>query len=258
MKKLYIFRGLPGSGKSTYAHRLAPLVIEPDMFRYNSSNEYVFRSEDNKSVLRKTHALFEYAIKQLKMPCLAIAATHVQLEHFRPYVVFGKVYGYRVYVIECQDNYQTIHNVPAATIKKMAKEFQPFSTELADTWGVTYQTVAGGRITNYVQAGSTPIDPFTHMHVHVTVDWDSDGAPVDEELHPVFTREELIQKNIIHEPVVTQDGQEEPSYLDSSAFLDWLSEYITDCTGFTHNGFTVNYTLKGESNEAGDTGSHRG
>ena len=42
MKTLYIVRGLPGSGKSTFAHTLDCPVFEADMFFVNSEGVYNF------------------------------------------------------------------------------------------------------------------------------------------------------------------------------------------------------------------------
>lgn len=135
-KKLYIFRGIPGSGKSTLARKLAALVVEPDMFRYNEKNEYVFDSDKNAEVLMKTEDLLRFAMARLHMPCLAVAATHVKLEHIKLYVTMGHDFGYEVIVVECRGKYGNIHNVPDAVIAKMAKDFEPLTAAEADALGV--------------------------------------------------------------------------------------------------------------------------
>ena len=135
-KKLYIFRGLPGSGKSTLAHKLAPLVVEPDMFRYNEKNEYVFDSDMNAEVLMKTEDLLRFAMARLHMPCVAVAATHVKLDHLQIYINMGHAFGYEVVVVECRGKYGNIHNVPDAVMSRMAKDFEHLTAEMADAWGV--------------------------------------------------------------------------------------------------------------------------
>lgn len=137
MKKLYIFRGLPGTGKSTIARTMAPLVVEPDMFRYTADNEYVFDSDKNAEVMKKTEDLLAYAAGYLRMPCLAVTATHVKLEHIEKYVRLGHDYGYTVAVVECYGSYGSIHNVPDAIIAKMAKEFEPLTNAAALEMGVS-------------------------------------------------------------------------------------------------------------------------
>lgn len=137
MKRLYICRGLPGSGKSTFANKVAALVVEPDMFRYDADRKYVFDSDKNAEVIRKTEDLLHYAMARLEMPCLAVAATHVKLEHFRRYVDMGREFGYEVYVVECYDQFGNVHDVPEAVIAKMAREFQPITAETVQDWGVS-------------------------------------------------------------------------------------------------------------------------
>lgn len=144
MKNLYVFRGLPGSGKSTLANKLAPLVIEPDMFRYDGGNRYVFDSAQNADVLEKTELLLGYAMAILEMPCLAVAATHVKLDHIRKYVELGKGHGYDVTVVECYGSYGSVHNVPQETIRRMAREFEPLTDEAARKMGVRVTRRDGG------------------------------------------------------------------------------------------------------------------
>lgn len=141
MKKLYICRGLPGSGKSTFANKVAALVVEPDMFRYDADRKYVFDSDKNADVIRKTEDLLRYAMAHLEMPCLAVAATHVRLDHFRRYVDMGREFGYTVRVVECRAQYGNIHEVPAATMARMAKDFEPFTSETAEEWGVEFEAL---------------------------------------------------------------------------------------------------------------------
>lgn len=137
MKKLYIFRGLPGSGKSTLANKLAALVVEPDMFRYDANKEYVFDSAKNAEVIRKTEDLLRYAMSShLEMPCLAVAATHVKVEHILRYIDLGKAFGYDITVVECEGQYGNVHNVPDAVVAKMAKEFEPLTLGMAEQLGV--------------------------------------------------------------------------------------------------------------------------
>lgn len=138
MKKLYIFRGLPGSGKSTRAHQMAPLVIEPDMFRYTSTMEYVFDSEKNGEIHAKVLDFVVYAMRHLRMPAIAIAATHTKIGHMRRYIKLGRKYGYDVTVVECYGDRGNIHDVPPAVIAKMDKEFEPMTPGLQEELGVGY------------------------------------------------------------------------------------------------------------------------
>lgn len=144
MKQLYICRGVVGSGKSTYARTVAPLVVEPDIFRYNEDNKYVFDSEKNQEVHDKAKDLCEYAMRHLRMPALAVTATLTKFEHVLPYIRLGKKHGYDVTVVECSGAFQNIHEVPEAVIRKMHEEFEPFDAELANQEGVHLRFLKDG------------------------------------------------------------------------------------------------------------------
>lgn len=144
MKRLYIFRGIPGSGKSTLANKVASLVVEPDMFRYDENHEYVFDSAENAAVMQKADDLLEYAMRHLEMRCLAVAATHVKVDHFRRFVELGKKHGYDVTVIECYGQYGNVHDVPDAVVARMRKEFEPLTDEAACEMGVHVRRRDGG------------------------------------------------------------------------------------------------------------------
>ena len=136
MKNLYIIRGIPGAGKTTLARTLAPLVIEPDMFRYTADMQYKFDSAMNAEVLRKVEDLAVYAVRRLKMPALAIAATHTRVEHIRKYIRLGLDNGYSVTVIECRGDYGNVHGVPESVVARMRAEFETLDAARAKELGV--------------------------------------------------------------------------------------------------------------------------
>lgn len=144
MKRFYICRGVVGSGKSTYGHKVAPLVVEPDMFRYDADNRYVFDSYRNHEVIGKAMRLCEYAMRHLQMPCLAVTATFTKLEHFLPYIRLGKKHGYDVTVVECSGTFGSVHGVPDSVVRKMREEFEPFDAELANQEGVHLRLLKDG------------------------------------------------------------------------------------------------------------------
>lgn len=142
-KKLYIFRGLPGSGKTSLARKLAPLVIENDMFRYDEHMEYVFDSDDTLTVHRKVMDLFEYAVRHLKLPAIAVANVHTKVDHFRRFVDLAKKHGYKVTVYEMYGHYENTHHVPDQVVRSMAESFEPLSPDEACKLGVSLVHVKG-------------------------------------------------------------------------------------------------------------------
>lgn len=142
-KNLYIFRGLPGSGKTTLARKWAALVVEPDMFRYDPEMHYIFDSDRNDEVNLKTIDLAKYAVGKLGINSIAVAATHVKVDFMRPLIELGKHYGYTVSVVECYGNYGNVHNVPESVVNKMAREFEFMDDKTANDLGVSIIRVYG-------------------------------------------------------------------------------------------------------------------
>ena len=138
MKKLYVVRGLPGSGKSALARTLAPIVIEPDMFRYDENMEYVFDSDENSDVIRKSNELEEYVMRHLKMRAVAMTATFTKIAHMEQAISTGKKNGYDVTVVECVGDYGNVHNVPKAVLDAMAERFEKFTERDAERLGVKF------------------------------------------------------------------------------------------------------------------------
>ena len=142
MRKLYVLRGLPGSGKSTYARTLAQLVAEPDMFRYDENNEYTFDSTRNMEVNAKAKMLCGFAMRTLKLQAVAVTATFTKTD--MQYVRLGRKYGYSVTVIECVGDYGNVHGVPEKVLLQMREGWEPFDAELANQEGVSLWLVEDG------------------------------------------------------------------------------------------------------------------
>ena len=144
MRKLYVLRGLPGSGKSTYARTLAQLVAGPDMFRYDENNEYEFDSTRNMEVNAKAQMLCEFAMRTLKLQAVAVTATFTKTDMVMQYVRLGRKYGYSVTVIECVGDHGNVHGVPEKVLLQMREGWEPFDAELANQEGVSLWLVEDG------------------------------------------------------------------------------------------------------------------
>lgn len=141
--KLFIIRGIPGSGKSTYVEevlhpKFSNLVhIEADMYFYNKDGEYEF----DPSKLSEAHEwCYETAKHELlglehpDMPSrkrnVAVANTFTQKWEMEKYLELATYEGVEVKVIRLENRFENIHGVPEEAIKKMQDRFEDYPGEL--------------------------------------------------------------------------------------------------------------------------------
>mgnify|MGYP003965875355 CR=1 FL=1 len=123
MKILYIIRGLSGSGKTTLAHELSPVVYSADDYFTNSAGVYDF----DPAGLSNAHAgCFENVSFDMEseVPIIAVANTFSQTWEAQPYFKVAKKYGYSPFVIECQNTFENVHEVPQETINAMKNRWE--------------------------------------------------------------------------------------------------------------------------------------
>ena len=116
-KTLFIVRGLPGSGKSTFASYLDAEVWEADQF-FQELDGYKF----DPSRLKEAHAWCRDGVRQemeLGTARIAVANTSTQKWEYEPYLELAKEFGYRVFVITVEGDHGNIHDVPEDAIARM-------------------------------------------------------------------------------------------------------------------------------------------
>ena len=130
MKTLYIVRGLAGSGKSTLAEKLAPdHNYSADDFFVNQWGVYIF----NPKLLTDAHnACLSNVLNAMEAGAefIAVANTFSQTWEAKGYLIAAKDYGYQVNIIECQNDFGSIHDVPAETISRMKDRWEPIGREV--------------------------------------------------------------------------------------------------------------------------------
>ncbi|WP_043991478.1 ATP-binding protein [Vibrio sp. AND4] len=124
--KLFLIRGLPGSGKTTLAKKLSKQLkakhFEADMYFENESGEYVFDG----TKLAKAH---EWCFQQTCMwlrrgKSVIVSNTFVRHWEMTQYAEFCRMNGIEVEVRVCRCEYQSVHDVPLATIENMRRQWQ--------------------------------------------------------------------------------------------------------------------------------------
>jgi len=119
MKRLFLVRGLPGSGKSTLAHELAPNAnVAADDYMIDDDGNYDFRIEQ----LAYCHAeCFKYveACMRERVDTIAVHNTFSRKSEAQKYFELAERLGYKVFVVECQNQFGNVHGVPQDVIEKM-------------------------------------------------------------------------------------------------------------------------------------------
>ena len=131
MKTLYIVRGLPGSGKSSLAKKVTQLVYSADDFFTNKKGEYNF----NAKLLGKAHEWCWGKVRDamfIGAEAVAVANTFTQAWEAERYYQIAEEYGYSVFVIECQNDFGNVHDVPQESIDAMKERWEKDLTPVAN------------------------------------------------------------------------------------------------------------------------------
>ena len=133
-KILYIVRGIPGSGKSTFAKKIVGhdfLVCEADKYFINKeTGEYKFDA----SKIKDAHKFCQDTVETYMKDSLvndqfyreiAVSNTFTQEWEMEPYFELAKEFGYKVFsvVVENRHGGTNVHNVPEDKIEQMKNRF---------------------------------------------------------------------------------------------------------------------------------------
>ncbi len=129
MKTLYLLRGLPGSGKSTFSEALrVDMRIEADIY-FMKTGKYEFDAS-------KLHLAHKWCFDEVEQEMIeasvliydstiVVSNTFTTEKELKPYLELGKKYGYKTVsiVVENRHGGKSVHGVPDETMEKMEKRF---------------------------------------------------------------------------------------------------------------------------------------
>jgi len=123
-KNLIIVRGLPGSGKSTFAKLLGRAICTADDYHTDRNGVYNWKPEN----VGKAHEWCKRKCKRFMkagIETIIIANTSTTADEIRPYIMIAKNHGYRVFSVVVENRHGGVneHNVPQATLEKMENRF---------------------------------------------------------------------------------------------------------------------------------------
>jgi predicted kinase len=123
---LYLIRGLPGSGKSTYAKQIGCFHVEADMYHCRDG-EYAFDGGESRLGHDWCQKAALFAMEQGMDVC--VSNTFTQKWEIQPYLDFADKTGHEVKIIHVTTEYRTIHGVPAETMQKMKDRWENIEGE---------------------------------------------------------------------------------------------------------------------------------
>ena len=131
-KVLILLRGLPGSGKSTFANYMfSNNIFEADKYFYDEFGNYNFDA----SKLDLAHkwcqdqvivAMTENLLSNGKYYSeIVVSNTSTTEKELKPYLDLAMTYNYDIIslIVENRHGNSSVHNLPAETIEKMRKRF---------------------------------------------------------------------------------------------------------------------------------------
>ena len=127
-KILYIVRGIPGSGKSTFAKTLVSKDYchkETDMYFFGLSGKYKF----DPTKIKDAHKWCQDEVNnlmKLEYSPIAVSNTFTQEWEIEPYLELAKTYGYKVFsiVVENRHGGTNEHGVPEEKLEQMKNRFE--------------------------------------------------------------------------------------------------------------------------------------
>lgn len=133
-KILYIVRGVPGSGKSTFAKTLTNeySICEADQYFVDKeTGEYKFNFDELKIAHQWCRDEVEIRMKDNQVnyqfyPTIVVSNTFTQEWEMEPYFKLAKKYGYTVFsvIVENRHGGENEHGVPEEKVQIMRERFQ--------------------------------------------------------------------------------------------------------------------------------------
>lgn len=123
---IYVFRGLPGSGKSTAARTLAAAIkgvhLESDAYLYNEDGVYQWTQERRDAAIARVQNEAREALASGKPLVLAqVFPTHASMQWVRN---LSAEFGAPLFIATMRGIHGSIHNVPQDVVADMAARFK--------------------------------------------------------------------------------------------------------------------------------------
>ena len=127
--RLILVRGVPGSGKSTFAAKVFPgaFHVENDMFHVKDG-EYRFDFNRQKDAVSWCMDMCDTALRNGMD--VVVSNTFTKRRYIMAYVKLAAKYGVDVSIYRMTGSFKNSHSVPAAVFENMKKGFEDWSGEI--------------------------------------------------------------------------------------------------------------------------------
>jgi len=129
MKQLILLRGLPGSGKSTFAKTLGGIHIEADQY-FMRNGVYEFDASQLKNAHNycqsQTRAWMSHNGEQISTDKIIVSNTFTQEWEMDAYFELAYEFGYQVFslIVENRHGNISVHDVPQRKLNEMRNRFE--------------------------------------------------------------------------------------------------------------------------------------
>lgn len=132
-KVLIILRGLPGSGKTSFANYMfSNNIFEADQYFYDEEGNYNFDASKLGTAHKWCQLRVEQAMEDNKESNgkygseIVVSNTSTTEKELKPYLDLADKYGYKVVslVVENRHGNKSVHGVPDETLEKMRNRFE--------------------------------------------------------------------------------------------------------------------------------------
>ena len=129
MKQLILLRGLPGSGKSTFAKTLGGIHIEADQY-FMRDGVYEFDASQLKNAHNycqsQTRAWMSHNGEQISTDRIIVSNTFTQEWEMDAYFELAEEFGYQVFslIVENRHGSISVHDVPQRKLNEMRNRFE--------------------------------------------------------------------------------------------------------------------------------------
>lgn len=128
-KTLLLLRGIPGSGKSTFANQIANTngapIFSIDSYFENEKGEYNFDFSKNHLAYKECESKTKLALEK-GIPFIIVDNTFTLEWELKPYEDLAKKFGYLCFVVTVENRHggKNIHQIPEEQIEKMKVKYK--------------------------------------------------------------------------------------------------------------------------------------